>query len=500
MTIRRRARNILQTGLAMLLYPVPAQAAEQPLILRNVTIIDPDAAAPESARIQPRTIVIAGSRIQAILPPESPVPAGGHVVDATGKFAIPAFWDMHAHVPGDPVLARAALKMQFANGVLHMRDMGTGLTMDEVKDLKALTETRKEPFARIIATPWHIAHGRDDRRTSPEDKPNPFRIEGGREASGLVNFVRREAIGFLKPYDSVSAETFRSLAKAAKAEGIAMSGHISRQIAVSEAITLGQAALEHAQSLTWACAPGPEAARRDYYLSTPYRRFERNLDYPGFAAFTAETVDRYDKVACRALLDAMAEKQVYYVPTLVTRRFDVLAAFREYRDDPLLAYIDADTRKDWARDAANYAALDTGARVALYRFLLHAMALTAEAQRAGVPILVGTDSADSYIFPGFSYHLEMEMLEEAGLSSLAVLKAATADAARFAKEQENYGTIAPQRIADILLLDADPLTDISNGRQIHAVIAAGKLWDRRSLDALLADVRKTAANAGTKQP
>ncbi|MBN8842053.1 MAG: amidohydrolase family protein [Sphingomonadales bacterium] len=497
MTITRRARHILVAGLAALLLPTSAHAEERQLVLRNVTVIDPAATTADGARLEGRTIVIAGSRIEAILPPESPVPADAHIVDAAGKFAVPAFWDMHAHVPGDPVRARAALHMQFANGVLHMRDMGTDLSLAEIKQLMAATARRDAPLARIIATPWHIADGRDERRTPTGGDAARFQIENKREANGLVDFVHRQGINFLKPYDSMSAESFRALAKAARKQGIAVSGHIPRQITVSEAIALGQVAIEHAQSLTWACAPIPDTVRRDYYLADPRRRFERNLAYPAFAAFTADTVDRYDETACRALLKTMAERQVRYVPTLVTRRFDVLAAFREYRDDPLLAYIDADTRKDWARDAANYAALDTATRVALYRFLLHAMALTVEAHRAGVPILVGSDSPDSYIFPGFSYHLEMEMLAEAGLPPLAILKAATLEAARFAKDEADYGTIAPNRVADILLLDADPLADISNTRRIDAVIAAGKYWDRAALDALLADARATAASAGS---
>lgn len=499
MTALRYIRRILLASLAALSIPCSVLAAETALVVRNITIVDPAAENASSAH-RKAMIVIVGPRIEAILAPGSPVPAGAHVIDASGKFAVPAFWDMHAHVPGDPVRARAALQMQFANGVLHMRDMGTDMPLADLKQLKSLTATRNEPLARIIATPWRIVHGRDDHTPRPDGDAARFLVEDGHRAADLIRFVRQQRIDFIKPYDSMSAPTFRALASAAKAADMPISGHIPRQIAVGEAIDLGQTTIEHAQALTWACAPAPDAARRTYYLEDPHRRFGRNLDYPGFAAFAAATVDSYDKDACRKLMQAMVRRDVHYIPTLVTRRFDVLAAFREYRDDPLLAYIDSTTRRHWARDAANYAALDTASRMALYRFLLHSTALTGEAYRTGVPILVGSDAPDSYIFPGFSYHLEMEMLAEAGIPPLAILKAATVQAVRFSKEDRDYGSLAPGRLADLLILDADPLSDISNSRRIHAVIAAGHLWDRAALDGLLAKVRAVAADTQGELP
>lgn len=495
----RQLRRMLLAGLAALSIPSSALAAETALVVRNVTIIDPAAKSAATARTK-ATIVVAGSRIAAIVAPDAPLPAGAHVIDASGKFAVPAFWDMHAHIPGDPARAHAVLQMQFANGVLHMRDMGSDLPLADLKRLKSRTATRDAPLARIVATPWRIAHGRDDRGPSPDGDAARFLIESVADAADLVRFVRQQHLDFIKPYDSMSVPTFRALAHAARSGGVPISGHVPRQVTVGEAIDLGQATIEHAQSLTWACAPAPDTARRHYYLEDPRRRFGRNLDYPGFAAFTAATVDDYDKDACRKLMLSMADRDVHYIPTLVTRRFDVLAAFREYRDDPLLAYIDPATRQNWARDAANYAALDPASRVALYRFLLHSAALTGEAYRVGVPILVGSDSPDSYIFPGFSYHLEMEMLAEAGMPPLAILKAATVEAARFSKEESDYGSLAPGRVADLLILDADPLLDISNSRRVEAVIAAGRLWDRAALDGLLAQVRTLAADAESELP
>lgn len=491
----RRLCRSAGAGLLFLACTFPALATGT-LVVSNVTVIDPSATDAEMARQAGRAIVIRNGMVVAVQSAEDALPNNAHVVDGRGKFAVPAFWDMHAHVPGDLRIARASFDMQFANGVLYMRDMGTDMALPDLKQLQAGTHS---PRVRIVATPYKATDGRSRHRDRASSDEGIFEVESADDVLSMVRFVRRHEIDFVKPYDALSDTAYRALVSQANKAGLSISGHIPRQISVAEAIESGQTSIEHAQSLTWACAPKPDDKRRAYYLGDPDRRFERNLAYPDFAGFVSDVVDLYQPETCATLIRAMADHHVHYVPTLVTRRFDVLASFREYREDPLLAYIDPETRRGWAKDAANYAALAPELRVALHRFLQHAMTITGGAYRAGVPILVGSDSPDSYIFPGFSYHLEMEMLVEAGLPPLAVLHAATIGAARFMEADEQYGTIAPGKAADLVLLDADPLANIVNVRHVHAVVAAGEYTDRAGLDLLLSDVRAEVSKMTTDQ-
>lgn len=497
----KRLHRVAAGAALLSLFAFPART-ENVLVLSNVTIVDPSASSADTARQPGRSIVIRNGRIIAVQPSDVALPDGARVVDGGGKFAVPAFWDVHAHVLGDLKRARAALAMQFANGVLYMRDMGTDMPLPELQRLKADTVSGDAPRVRIVATPYGVVNGRNPRNQGASGEQDMLEVESVEDVRSLLQFVKRHEIDFLKPYDALSLGAYRALISQARKAGLSLSGHIPRQVSVTEAVESGQATVEHAQSLTWACAPGPDGRRRSYYLGDPARRFERNPAYPGFASFVSEAVDLYEPDACKGLLHAMAERGVSYVPTLVTRRFDALASFREYREDPLLAYIDAKTRRGWTADAENYAGLAPDVRVGLHRFLLHAMKITGEAYRAGVPILVGSDSPDSYIFPGFSYHLEMEMLAEAGLPPLAVLQSATVGAARFMKSDKDYGTIAPGKVADIVVLDADPLSDIRNVRKIRGVFVAGTYADRAELDAMLSNVRaevlKINAQAGAQ--
>ena len=113
--------------------------------------------------------------------------------------------------------------------------------------------------------------------------------------------------------------------------------------------------------------------------------------------------------------------------------------------------------------------------------------------RAGVGILAGSDTYNPYVYPGFSLHEELSLLVEAGLPPMAALQAAIIGPARFMGQAERRGTVEVGKVADLVLLDRDPLADIHNTTSIRAVILGGKLMPRASLDAMLAEAEATAA-------
>ena len=129
-----------------------------------------------------------------------------------------------------------------------------------------------------------------------------------------------------------------------------------------------------------------------------------------------------------------------------------------------------------------------------------ALRLVGDLDRAGVPILAGTDELNPYIYPGFSLHDELSLLVEAGLSPMGAIQAATLNPARFFGRERDMGTVEPGKLADLVLLDADPLADIRNTTKIRAVVADGKLLDRASLDAMLAAAEAAAADKRVDAP
>ena len=111
----------------------------------------------------------------------------------------------------------------------------------------------------------------------------------------------------------------------------------------------------------------------------------------------------------------------------------------------------------------------------------------------GARVLAGTDTFDAFVLPGHSLHQELNLLVQAGLSPAEALDAATSEAARYRGSDEAEGTIAPGKRADLVLLDADPLSDIANASRVRATIVGGRLYDRAALDRLLEGVRAFAA-------
>ena len=118
--------------------------------------------------------------------------------------------------------------------------------------------------------------------------------------------------------------------------------------------------------------------------------------------------------------------------------------------------------------------------------------LAAELHGAGIPILAGSDAGDLYSLPGFTLHDELALLVEVGFSPMEALQAATLDAARYLGASDSLGSVAVGNLADLLLLDANPLEDIHNTTKISAVVLNGRLLDRSDLDALLARVEAAA--------
>jgi imidazolonepropionase-like amidohydrolase len=119
-------------------------------------------------------------------------------------------------------------------------------------------------------------------------------------------------------------------------------------------------------------------------------------------------------------------------------------------------------------------------------------------QEQGVPFLAGTDTPPGvYIFPGFSLHEELQRFVSAGFTPLEALRTATLNPAHFFNLEDQFGAIEPDKLADIVLLHANPIEDISNTQKIAAVISNGRYFSRQALDKLLAQVESSARNEAT---
>lgn len=444
--------------------PLPDRLADR--LITNVRVIDVvsgTAGSPSDVMIRSGRIVKIGSGLQP-----SPHMA---VLDGKGGFLTPGFWDMHVH--GFQLSPQLHLPLFVANGVTGVRDM---MDCPEATDpLIACVEDKKR---------WTQSAAAGEMTSPRFVEIASFYFDRGDmspvEAISRARTYKERGIDRLKIYNRVSRETYFALAKEGRALGMPLVGHLPKAVQLPEAIANGQRSFEHAHLLVRACAQ----QEADWRMG----RLDKALP----VEVIEKMVGSFDDQKCAALLAQMKTAKSWFVPTHVTREEDARAQDERFLNDPRLDYLDPLSRWAYGDDLASTAARFDGRRgaEALGDYFEAGLRLTGAAHAAGVPILVGTDTA----IGGFRYHDEMELLHRAGLTPASILKAATFDAARYAGRADDFGTVSVGKVADLVLLRANPLEDIRNSRAIDAVVLGGRLYDRRRLDQLLDYTRSQARN------
>jgi len=456
--------------ISFLLLSAVALAQTAPLAITHVTVIDATGAAPQ----RDMTVLIGGERIQALgRTAELAVPANARVIDAAGKFLIPGLWDMHVHWSDERYL-----QLFIANGVTGLRVMW-GYP-------RHLEQRRRIAEGSLVGPRLALAG-------TIIDGPKPFwpesiaagTAEEGREA---VRRTQNEGYDYVKVYSSLPRDVFFAIADEAKKRNIPFVGHVPDLVRVAEASDAGMKSIEHLTGMVLAVSGTESELRRELAAALKLPAGERG---PRLRAVGARIIDSYDAGTAAALYAKLKANGTWQVPTFTVLHSGANPRAPEYTDDPRLRYMPPWVRKMWREDFRNRerTAEETANQERLFQRRLE---LVGEMHRAGVGILAGSDVLNPYCFPGFSLHDELEWLVKAGLPPMAALQAATRNPALFLGRQADAGTVEPGKLADLVLLDADPLEDIRNTRRIGSVVANGKLYSRERIAEMLAEIERMA--------
>ena len=459
------------------LLPVRSDGA---LAITGVTVIDIAA----GAAVPNRTVVIEGGRIREIA---TTVPPDARPIDGRGKFLMPALWDMHAHVFAvSPLLD---LPLYIAHGVTNVRDMqgcpkpgDPFIACAEEKRIwtaEALAGKRVGP--RVVASTSWMANG-----------PGMVKRLGGVPAyfdtatpAQARQFVRHFAgkVDAIKVYDRIPRDAYLALADEARRVHMDVVGHRPYAVSAVEAAA-NQKSIEHARFLV------QESFRGSAELRARGGR-ESHSD-------RQRMLSEHDPQMAQAIFAAMKQHGTWYVPTHLTRWSDAYADDPMVRDDELLRYLHPLMKRQWLEDVDELLAEDPSpaARETYRAYYRKGLELTGAAHRAGVKILAGTD----YIVAGADLHRELLQLSAAGLSHADVLRTATIAPAEYFGLAGDYGSVDAGKVADLLLLDANPLDDIHNTQRIRAVVFNGNYYDRNALDDIQRAVQRRARSrtAGCK--
>jgi hypothetical protein len=440
-------------------------------VLQDVTVIDVS----QGSAVAHQTIVTVGARISEVgVAGKVRVPKGAVPIDGTGKYVIPGLWDMHVHIRGSKTGNPGALAVEneqllalyLTNGITGIREMGGDLIQKTIQWRDEIASgTRIGP--RILTAGPKL------------DGPRPYwpgsiPVQTVDEARSALETVKRLKADFVKIYNTppnMPREAYFAILSGARAQGMHVTGHLIKDVPYSEAAEAGQE-FEHIQGMLAACTRrGAELAK-----GTPMESLE-------------ERVRNFDPEIARAFARTLVQYGTWVTPTLDVS-FALANPHRtDEPPDPRMRYLPkgyAATFGDRVRAGVQQPQAGPTIEV-LQTWHKKCQELTGLLQQAGVLLLAGSDTGatndDKY--PGFSLHDELRRLVEAGLTPAQALKTATWNPAKWQGRLDQSGSIEQSKLADMVLLDANPLADIRNTSKIRGVFANGRWLDRRSLDAML---------------
>jgi hypothetical protein len=308
-----------------------------------------------------------------------------------------------------------------------------------------------------------------------------FLADTPEEARDVVARIHGEGWAAVKAYSMLDEPAYLALAEAAHEAGLPFVGHLPERVALSTAIAAGQKGIEHFGRVTMACSTA-EGAMLGALRDTIAAGADRDGIFAVMAARNRIILENWDEALCNHVLASMAAARVHVSPTLVVAGFYV--GDRPAEDAPRVRMLPPEVRAAWSGPDFRLDAMTDEVRALASESIALDHRTFLMAARAGVPILASSDAsfANPWLFHGFSLLDELDLYVAIGLTPREALFTATVAPPRFFGLKDQDGTIARERRADMVLLDANPLEDLATLSRPRAVIIGGHVLDRRALD------------------
>ena len=474
--------------------PVVPTEKSGKLVLTDATIVDTS-----DGHLSPHMdIFMAAGRIDKIAPTaDLTLDPSVTVVNASGKYVVPGYLDMHAHVFGNSDAA-SSLSLMLINGVTGFRQMQGS------KDLLAARRDGTLPNAEgapeLLAIPGEIL--------------TPLNAGAPKEVIAEVRRQKEQGADFIKVVN-VSVPVFFAAQAEAKKLNLPFVGHVPGAVDALVAARNGMRSMEHlgtGVSLLTPCSADEASLRAAVekiappsgppiklpFMSTLFaskiRRFLVNPTVEsemGDINLMQQAVATFDTAKCAVAAQKLFAADTWQVPTLIRLRTMELGDSPEYLSDPRYAYMPPEKVKLWVSVAHDFTTKFPAATkanfAAAYATQLRMVKLFDE---AGVKMLTGSDDGGGWLVPGYSLHQEFDELSRAGLSPLKILQMATKNGAEFLGKQATMGSVTIGKNADLVMLNANPVESEKNLHQISGVVRRGNFYSKASLDSILGNLSK----------
>jgi imidazolonepropionase-like amidohydrolase len=435
--------------LFLLLGTALGNQASMSVVITHVTIIDTHGGPPQPDM----NVIVQGDRIASIEKGNIKLRPGAIVLNGRGKFLIPGLWDVQVHLSWTTV---SALPLLVANGITNVRDMGGRL--EEIDDWR--TKIR----AGLLVGP-------DIVRVGPMlngKSFNRYQLITGTpaETRSVVRTLKFIGVDGLEIERRVERDSYFALLDEARDQGLPVGGHIPITITPEEATDSGQTTIEHIETL-----------------------FEGTLSAVKKEDELPIVIDRFlSSGAADSLFARFVKNHTAFTPDIAMWQWTMNAMDSSASPDPLSRYVALSSRNEFKNQHASPEELKN-----LRQMFPGLLNVVRRMHQAGVMLLAGTDIAGPRI-PGFSLHNELAMLVTAGLTPAQALETATLNPAIVLKKTNDLGSVEVGKMANLVLLDANPLENIDNTRRISTVVLKGKVFNRTQLDKLLEEGERLANN------
>ena len=472
----------------------PGAAATRPsgrLRIDGVTVVDP-----QTGKKTPRSSVhMNAGRITAVTSLDDNVFPASDRVDATGKFIVPGYNDMHSHVLelSEP---SGSLALMLSEGVTGFRQMSGSPALLARRRGGKLAFGQSAP--QLLQTPGSLI--------------TPFNARNAETVAAEIRRQKAQGADFIK-VGLCAPDVFLAAIEEANRVGIKILGHLQEGTDAIDATARGFHCVEHLGpgSAVWICCSDEEEAlradthRREFIKAPPFKipfledlvmmRLQKLLVNPAAFASPADVdrlgraIDTFREDKGQRVAEHFVEHGSWHCPTLVRLRTQEYADKPEYEQDDMLEYLPRKNVKRWREVTDRFRALDTSMRRTYEKAYPRQQMLAKLLSDSGVRMICGTDGG-SLLGPGLTLKQEFKELSDAGLSPLKILQMATINAAEYLGRADAMGAIGVGRDADLVLLDSDPLERVENLHDIAGVVRAGFFHSRDALKAMRAQVAR----------
>ena len=460
---------LLYSSIAFLFYSCTSvKPAKFELLITNASIIDVVGNTVEKSQL----VAISNDTIRVI---DSMTNLekyeGTKVYDAGGKFVMPGLWDNHVHFRGGDSLIeenKNLLPLFLAYGITNVRDAGGDITPSVLK-------WRQQINSKQLYGPTILTSGPKLDGITPA-WPGSIVVDKKEHVQIALDSLESLNVDYVKMYDgSLTKEMFYEIIEQAEKRGLKTTGHMPLSADILTATNLGLDGTEHMYYVIKACSPESDSL---------------TLSNPSYGMFT-KIVETYDPKLADSVFKQLASKNAYITPTLYIGKVLSELTETDHQKDSLLNYMGAGIQKTYQgriKSAQRAKAQGNSSRSKLGEL---AKEIIVPLYKSGVNLLAGSDSGafNSFVYPGASLHSELEYLVAAGLTPQQALITSIINGPKFFGLESSYGSVASNKVANLIILDKNPLKDISNVNSIQATISNGVVLDKEELRTLLEQIK-----------